>query len=256
MMGAMTDIDYDKVFAPYMEKIKGREMPRSPGRGEAFARAFGSREGGSSVMGEIAQAREAREKRETDLMATERDLLEAKLTQERGKGEATKALKTLEQQKLLETKLADIADRKRIQREDEKREKDEEAWKRKQKFLFGERSTLEGVKAGHAQRLIKARVDAVAKAKGIDPNVLLKLTSEPMLLRLKAKYAHDPALPFDTEDPELEQEINDFVLQKAIEYQSQFGPNAGSAPSTPPAPAKSRARLRAEEIAASRKKGK
>jgi len=253
-MDAMSGVNYDEVFAPYMEKIRGRELPKPPGRAEAFARAFGSQGGSASVMGEIAHAREAVDKRDADLMITERDLLEAKVQQEAAKGDAAKALKTLEMQKGLEEKLKVLEEKRRVADEDVKRQKD---WEYKQKeieLLFGKRESLERVKSGLAMQRARDKIKAYAQEKGIDPNKLLGLLLFPLQERIEAMHLRDSALEPREVAASVDRAFQEIVMELAGQIQELYGPKDGGGKESPPAERSSRLVKRAREIQAGKGK--
>ena len=254
LLGGIEGMDYDKMFGPYVEKIKGRPVSKAPGRAEAFARGFGSAGGAQSVMSQLETVRGEKEQREKDLMDAEKMILEAKMSQEMQKGQADRALKTLQATKELDFRLGEV-----------KRKEDEAAFHRKQSFLFGEKGKLEGVKAGYAQKLIQDRARAIGKSLGFDEKMILKLielTAQPLLLQLRSQFTFDPLIGPRLSDEEMEgmsNTVTTSILQTAQQLAAQLkGPQPAGTPTAPPAAApgtgKSRVRIAWEKMQA--EKGK
>jgi hypothetical protein len=257
MLGGMQGTNLEQIFAPFMESIKSRQLPKAPGRGEAFVRGFSSPMGAASVMHQLAERHKAEQDQQDQLSDMEGKLLQAKLNKEMSAGDEKKALATLKEKQMLDFKLASL-----------KRDRDVAAWKEKQRMLYGEKGALEEKKGGIAQNLIKTKIQEIAKAANIDPNKLLAIAAAPALIAMRARTVSDPMLP-ETKMPEQElQELSDstteLIWNYARDLQKEFGTSGGkrgggtSPPpaTTPPAATKSRARIEYEKMQAEKNKGK
>lgn len=211
MLGGMQGVDHEKLFRPYIDKIRATPTPEKPGRAESFARGFGSDFGAESVMRQLETARKAEEDKESHALQVEGELLKGKLQQEMAKGQYDRALKTNEANKLLEVKLDQIKSKRALT-----------DWKEKQEFVFGKKAELEGVKAGYAHELIQAKAREMAKARGFDDKLTLKLIDKvtaPLEAQLKAYLTFNPITgnrPSDQERAQMTAITQDYIA-KAIE---------------------------------------
>lgn len=232
ILGSQSHLNYDQIFAPYMDKIKAMPTPRKPGRAEAFSRAFGSDQGNASVLGEIAQHKQGVQDKSDRLMQTERDILEAKVRQEMETGKASSALKTLEQQKILESKL-----------DANKRTRDLDNYQKKQDIIFGKKSALEGEKAGYAKDLVEKKANMIAKTLGFDEKMrlkLLELGGQAVVARLRSRFTFDPMLGPSMSEQEMgayEADAQDELSRIAQGLMQERHPAPAASADAPPAAA-------------------
>ena len=255
LLNSRQDLDYDKLFSPYLEKQGSGPMQREVGAGEAFFRGA-SPQGFKSVMKDIDSRKSQERSRFEQLMETERDIVNAKVNQEMEKGKSAQALKTFQIQKELESKLAGI-----------KEQRQKETWEEKQTTLFGLKAGLEEKKSGLAAQLIDKKARAIADSFHFDEKMRLEFMQQAnkiVLAKLEANFSRNMLTGerdiSDTDMDRLEADAQSQLLELAQTLRAQQPPEpTGPAPApssvTPAvAPSKSRARAAAERIQASRGK--
>lgn len=182
----MPNLDFDKIFAPYLKQQQEQPTMKAPGRMESFARAFGSDVGNRTVLSQLQQAHQERTAKSEKMLQTKRDILEMKMNQEIERGKGQNALETLNEKARTDWELDNIKSRREA----------EEATGLEHERQLGRERLLEK-RNKNAEGLLRMKLQAKLEEMKIDPRIILKIMDmefQPLLAQFKARLGADPVL--------------------------------------------------------------